>query len=249
MWKSTSSAFQKCGTFCVYHFLKGSYSLMSKFSNISIFFNINNRCHKKKTRPQFWFFGPETNSQGNLYGGPDLLFVSDPKTQNCGRVFFFVTSLIFRDKHTFAALCWLWTAITPVKKLARPKSTTFSETSGRELWHGPILEKFSHQKISRRRVFSKKRRFLQFSIAAPRKISNSCQSDNFDARRSAHGSSESSCPKFSETHAEKVSIFKIVGASPLQSQVIQKSCRQNRWFSGTFWEKILSHGQTVDFRQ
>ena len=36
-------------------------------------------------------------------------------------------------------VCWLWAAITPVKKLARPKSTTFSETSGPELSHGPIL--------------------------------------------------------------------------------------------------------------
>ena len=35
MWKSTSSAFQKCGTFCVYDFLKGSYWL-SKFSHFSI---------------------------------------------------------------------------------------------------------------------------------------------------------------------------------------------------------------------
>ena len=83
----------------------------------------------------------------------------------------------------------------------------------------------------------------------PIKISSGCQSDNFDPRRSAHGSSESKWPKFSETHAEKVSIFKIVGASPLQSQVIQKCCRQNRWFLGIFWEIMLSHGQTVDFRQ
>ena len=71
----------------------------------------------------------------------------------------------------------------------------------------------------------------------------------FDFLNRTNGSSESSCPKFSETHAEKVSIFKIVGASPLQSQVIQKSCRQNRWFLGIFWEIMLSHGQTVDFRQ
>ena len=162
---------------------------------------------------------------------------------------FFLTSLIFRDKHTFAALCWLWAAITPVKKIVRPKSTTFSETSGRELSHGPILEKFSHQKISRRRVFSKNRRFLQFFVSAPKKISNGCQSDNFDPRRSAHGSSERSWPEFSETHAEKVSIFKIVGASPLQSQVIQNRVRQNSCFLGNFWEKMVSHGQTVDFRQ
>ena len=103
--------------------------------------------------------------------------------------------------------------------------------------------------MSRRRGFSKKRRFLQFSIAPPKNFSNGCQSDNFDPRTFAYGSSESLCPKFSETHAEKVSIFKIVGASPLQSQVIQKSCRQNRWFLGIFWEIMLSHGQTVDFRQ
>merc|ERR1712130_519485 len=105
--------------------------------------------------------------------------------------------------------------------------TTFSESSGSQLSHGPILEKFSHQKISRRRVFIQKRRFLQFSIAAPKKISNGCQSDNFARRRSAHGSSERSCPVFFETPVKNVIIFKIVGASHLRSQVIQKSCRQN----------------------
>ena len=62
---------------------------------------------------------------------------------------------------------------------------------------------------------AKKRRFLQFSIAAPKKISSGCQSDNFDPRRSAHGSSESLCPKFSEAHVEKALIYKIGGASPL----------------------------------
>ena len=64
---------------------------------------------------------------------------------------------------------------------------------------------------------------------------------------SAHGSSESLCPKFFETHVEMVSIFKIVGASPLRSQVIPKSCRLKRCFLGIFWEKMLSHGQTVHF--
>ena len=55
--------------------------------------------------------------------------------------------------------------------------------------------------MSRIRGFSKKkRRFLQFSIAPPTKFSNGCQSDNFDPRRSAHGSSKSLCPNFFETH-------------------------------------------------
>ena len=83
---------------------------------------------------------------------------------------FFLTPPNFRDASTFAYMIWLWPAITPVKKLARPKNTTFSETSGSQLSHGPILEKFSHQKISRRRVFSKKRRFLQFFVSAPKKF-------------------------------------------------------------------------------
>ena len=111
-----------------------------------------------------------------------------PKNQNCGTSFF-LTPHNFGDTSTFADMIWLWAAITPVKKLARPKSTTFSETSGRELSHGPIPEKFSHTKMLRRRDFSKKRRFLQFFVSAPKKISNGCQSDNFDPRRSAHGSS------------------------------------------------------------
>ena len=66
--------------------------------------------------------------------------------------------------------CWLWAAITLVEKLARPKNTTFSESSGRELSHGSIPEKFSLTKMTRGRDFSKKRRFLQFSIAAPKKF-------------------------------------------------------------------------------
>merc|ERR1711996_72521 len=98
----------------------------------------------------------------------------------------------------------------------------------------PILEKFSHQKISRRRVFSKKRRFCQFFVSTPKKISSGCQSDNFDPRRSAHGSSESLCSILSEAHVGKVLIFKIVGASPLRSQVIQNRIHQNSCFLRQF---------------
>ena len=187
MRKLTSWGFRKCGTFGVYDFLKGSY-LLSKSSKFSLFFRLKRKCQKKITRAQkksiFNFLLRESSK---LYLETSLRRIL--RRKKIARMTFFLTSLIFRDKHTFAALCWLWAAITPVKKIVRPKSTTFSETSGRELWHGPILEKFSHQKISRRRVFSKKRRFLQFFVSAPKKISNGCQSDNFDPRRSAHGSS------------------------------------------------------------
>ena len=62
--KLTSRGFRKCGTFWVYDFLKGSYWL-SKSSKISKKKMGRRRCYKKKELPQFWFFGPETNSQGN----------------------------------------------------------------------------------------------------------------------------------------------------------------------------------------
>ena len=39
---------------------------------------------------------------------------------------------------------------------------------------------------------------------------------------------------------EKVIIFKIVGASPLQSEVIQNRVRQNERFSGNILEKIIN---------
>ena len=68
----------------------------------------------------------------------------------------------------------------------------------------------------------------------PKEISIGCQSDNFDPRRSAHGSSESLCPKFSETHVEMVSIFKILGASPLRSQVILAPNWERRPFGTIF---------------
>ena len=50
-------------------------------------------------------------------------------------------------------------------------------------------------------------------------------------------------PYFFKTPAKKVIIFKIVGASPLQSQVIQNLDTQKRCFLGTFFEKIaiLTH--------
>ena len=108
-------------------------------------------------------------------------------------------------------------------------------------------KKFCLTKMSRRTGFSKKRRFWQFYVSPPKKISNGCQSDNFDPRTSAYGPFESLCPKFSETHAGKVSISKIVGARPPRSQVIRKSGRPKRCFFGIFWEKMLSHGQTVHF--
>ena len=80
--------------------------------------------------------------------------------------------------------------------------------------------------------------FLHF-LCPSVKNSNGRQSDNFGPRRSAYGPSESLCPKFSKTHLRKVSIVKIMGATPLQSQVIQICVPQKRCLSAVFLEKIL----------
>ena len=49
---------------------------------------LRRRRYEKKTRPQFWFLGPETNSLVFKHGWQDVLFVSDLKNDYCGRVFF-----------------------------------------------------------------------------------------------------------------------------------------------------------------
>ena len=66
MSKLSSRGFRKCGTFWAYDLFNGSYccSKSAKGSK-SVFVPKNKRCQKKKTRPQFWFFGPEMNGQGN----------------------------------------------------------------------------------------------------------------------------------------------------------------------------------------
>ncbi len=81
--------------------------------------------------------------------------------------------------------------------------------------------------------------FLQFLVWLCKKNSSGCQSDNFDPRRSAYGSSESLCPIFFKTPAKKVIIFKIVGASPLQSQVIKNRVTKKHRFLSIFLRKWL----------
>ena len=88
MIKGTSRAFRKCGSFRDLEVLSHSYWL-SKSGEIQKENLLGRRRHKKKTRPQYRFVGPETNSRAFSHGWEDLLFVSDLKTQNCGRVIFY----------------------------------------------------------------------------------------------------------------------------------------------------------------
>ena len=142
MWKLTSQGFRKCGTFWACELSNGSYCCSkSAEGSKSGCVPVNRQCKKKK-RPQFWFFRSETNSTAFQLCEEAVLFVSELKKIKLWPCLFFVTLPIFGDAHTFAALCWLWATITPVRKLARPKSTTFSESLGRELSHGPIRQNF-----------------------------------------------------------------------------------------------------------
>ena len=118
MWKLTSWRFQKCGTFWVKHFLKGSYCL-SKSTKREILGPLAKSVTVKKKRHDnnFDFWGP-------------------PLNQNCGRVFFLTP-------HFHQFFSWFLTRlrqpITPLQKLLDPKSTTFLESLGRKLSHDTPL--------------------------------------------------------------------------------------------------------------
>ena len=58
----------------------------------------NKRCCKKKTRPQFWFFGLATESVWVPPCGTHADSVATLKTQNCGRVFFLQRRILLLKK-------------------------------------------------------------------------------------------------------------------------------------------------------
>ena len=145
-------------------------------------------------------------------------------------VLFFFDASYFRGRTSFFGLVHLWRPITPVQNLTRPISSTFSETSGREVSHGPSPDIFFFEQISRNERFMKKSWFLAFFRVRTKKISNNFESDNIEVWRLAHSSFRNLCSTFFKTPVEVSDIFKIVGPSPLQSQLIQDHDRQNECF-------------------
>ena len=83
MWKLTSRAFRKCGTYWAYQVLNGSYC-WSNFGSVSK----NKRRCKKKTRPQFWVLSAAIESALSQPCWAIADSISGPKIRNCGRVFF-----------------------------------------------------------------------------------------------------------------------------------------------------------------
>ena len=76
-------------------------------------------------------------------------------------------------------------------------------------------------------------------MTTPKKFSSGRQSDNFEDWRLAHSSFRSWCSKFSETLVDLSDTSKIVGPSPLRSQVIRNHDRQKECFLTNFWEKMV----------
>ena len=100
----------------------------------------------------------------------------------------FLTSPIFRDKPTFAALSWLWSATTIVLIICTPKWPTHSESWIGALSHGTTHEKKSSQKCRGEGTLAKKRRFWPFSVSSTLSKVKNCYWDNFDASGLPHGS-------------------------------------------------------------
>ena len=90
MWKLTSWQFRKCGTYWACHVFNGSYR-PSKMDESEKNWSVpeNKRCPKKETRPQFWKLRLEIESALKQPCWSHADSISEAKTQNCGRVFFF----------------------------------------------------------------------------------------------------------------------------------------------------------------
>ena len=90
IWKLTSGRFRKCISYEAYGDFYASYHRSKsthgwKSESVPIIM----RCQKKKTRPQFWKLRLEIESVSKQPCWSHADSISEPKSQNCGRVFFF----------------------------------------------------------------------------------------------------------------------------------------------------------------
>ena len=103
MWKSTSRGFQKCGSFRDLEVLNHSYRL-SKSGQIQKKISLGRRRHKKKTRPQYWVLGSDTESAWDQHGWFHADSMAALKTHYCGRVFFLWRLLFLVTDEKFHSL-------------------------------------------------------------------------------------------------------------------------------------------------
>ena len=131
MRKLTSRAFQKCGSFRVLKVLNQSYWLSKSGENWRKK-SIERRRQKKKHGHNIDFWAPKRIACPSHMVGTTCYSFQASKVKVVGVLFFFDASY-FRGRGSFFGLIHLWRPITPVQNLTRPKSTTFSESSGREV--------------------------------------------------------------------------------------------------------------------
>ena len=146
MRKVTSWEFRKCCSFWDLEVLNHSYRL-PKSTQISNFVGTQNRCSKKRHGHNFEFWAPPLNQRGTNRVGPTLIQWQRSKLIIVA-VSFFLTPHNYRDAFTFSAMCWLWRVITGAKITVALINYTFSDSSGRKLQHGPMLEIFFFEYIS-----------------------------------------------------------------------------------------------------
>ena len=110
---------------------------------------------KKRHGHNIQFWALIRNQRGPNMVGSTLIPWQSSKLKIVA-VSFFCNASYFRWRTSFFGLVHLWRPITPVQKLPRPISSTFSETSGREVSHGPSPDIFFFEQISRNERFMKK---------------------------------------------------------------------------------------------
>ena len=160
MRKLTSRAFRKCCSFRVLKVLNQSYWLSKSGENWRKK-SKERRCQKKRHGHNIEFWALTRNQHGSNMVGSMLIPWQSSKLKIVAVSFFFDTSY-FRGRSSFFGVIHLWRPITPVQNLTRPKSTTFSESSGRELSHGPSLDMCFLEKNFGEWAFYEKSRFLAF---------------------------------------------------------------------------------------
>ena len=154
------------------------------------------------------------------HGNFQILFISEVKTQNCSRVFFFGHRIILMTNSNFQTPLTLNSHKSGLKNHRIKNYHIFgiSRTSA-FIWH-PLIppENFCIGVICKN---AKKYRFCPFSVSGRWKKVRGRRSDNFEATGRAHSSFGSFLPIFFGEHIEIGITTETVGPRPPWSEMIQ----------------------------
>ena len=157
MWKLTSWGFRKCGSFQNLVILNQS-NWLSKSGQNWRTNSMGRRRQKKRHGHNIDFLGLKLNQHGSHMDGSTLIQFQGP-TLIIVAVSFFFNASYFRGQTSFLRLLHLWRLITPCLNLPSPIKYRFSESSERQLSHGPNLDIFFYEQISRKEHFMQNIRF------------------------------------------------------------------------------------------